>query len=161
MLAGENIQHVSSSPMDRAQATAAPLARTRGVEVKIAKGIAEVDYGEWTGKSFDELEGDAEWRAFNSFRSWARIPGGETMLEVQARFVAEMLRLQALYTKDGVALVSHGDPIRAAIAYFLGAPLDLFERMEIGIASVSEVVVDEFGARVVRLNQAAPLIRDE
>lgn len=161
MLSGESIRHVFSSPMERARATAEPLARERGLGVQLSEAISEVDYGEWTGRTFDELADDADWKAFNSFRSWARIPGGEAMLEVQARFVGEMLRLWALYPKDGVVLVSHGDPIRVAISHFLGAPLDLFERMEIGIASVSVVVLDEFGARVVRLNHTAPEKRDE
>ena len=81
MLAGERIQHVFSSPMERARATAEPLARTWRLGVQLSEAISEVDYGEWTGRTFDELADDADWKAFNSFRSWARIPGGEAMLE--------------------------------------------------------------------------------
>lgn len=75
------------------------------------------------------------------------------MLEVQARFVGEMLRLRTEHPQAAIALVSHADPIRAAVAYFLGAPGDLFGRIEIGLASTSMLTLDDYGACVVRLNE--------
>mgnify|MGYP001272979075 CR=1 FL=1 len=151
-LAAEPIRAVCASPVQRAKETAEPLARTRGVQVQTRAGLHEIEFGEWTGKRFAELEAVESWRWFNRFRSGTRVPGGETIGEVQARFVAEMLRLREAYPNDGVALVSHGDPIRVALGYFLGAPLDLFERIEVGLASISVVAMDEVGATVLRTN---------
>ena len=75
------------------------------------------------------------------------------MLDVQSRFVGEMLRLRAAFAHDEIALVSHGDPIRAAINYFIGAPLDLFHRIEISVGSVSVITLSEFEVRVLKLNE--------
>jgi len=151
-LAAERIEVVGSSPVQRARETAEPIARTAGVEVQTLTGLHEIEFGEWTGKTFAELEAVESWRQFNRFRSGTRVPGGETIGEVQRRFVGEMLRLREAYPNSGVALVSHGDPIRMTLGYFLGAPLDLFERIEVGLASISVVAIEEFGARVLRMN---------
>lgn len=152
-LAREPINHLSSSPVQRAQETAAPLARRLGLVVEICDGFHEVEAGEWTGHTFPELDvNDERWRRFNQVRSTAQIPGGETMVGVQARFVEEMLRLRARFPDHAVALVSHADPIKAALAYFLGMPLDFYYRLEIGLASWSTVLIDEGWIRVPRIN---------
>lgn len=161
LLAPESIQHVYCSPMQRARETAEPLAQQRALPVQVSPALDEINFGDWTGMSFPELAPHSRWKQFNAFRSGTRVPGGEAMVEVQARFVAEMLRLHEAFPDDGVALVSHGDPIRVAIAYFLGTPLDLFERIEISISSVSTLAIDEYGARVLRMNWVAEEELDE
>ena len=51
-----------------------------------------------------------------------------------------------------VALVSHGDVIKATLAYYLGVPLDLFQRIEISPASLSIVRVERYGPEVLLIN---------
>ncbi|MEO6004806.1 MAG: histidine phosphatase family protein [Opitutus sp.] len=152
-LAATEIKHVLCSPRERAIETAEPLARIHKTSVDVSPALEELHFGEWTGKSLTELEQIPGWRQFNSFRSTGRPPGGETMLDVQSRFVGEMLRLRAAYPHDEIALVSHGDPIRAALNYFIGAPLDLFHRIEISIGSVSVITLTEFDVRILRVNE--------
>jgi probable phosphoglycerate mutase len=48
--------------------------------------------------------------------------------------------------------VSHADPIKLALAHYLGLPLDLFQRLVIDPASISILLLDDFAARVARLN---------
>ena len=74
------------------------------------------------------------------------------MPEVQTRAVTEMERLREIHPDAHVALVSHGDVIKAAAAYFLGVPLDLFQRLVIDPASVTVIAVDDYGPRVLRVN---------
>jgi broad specificity phosphatase PhoE len=152
-LAREPIGHVISSPLERTRETAEPLARQKSVSVEFSDAIGEVDGGAWAGRTFSDLDaGEERWRQFNQFRSATRIPGGEAMVEVQARFVGEMLRLRDAYPHDGIALVSHADPIKIALACFLGAPLDFFHRIEISLGSVSVVELDGWSAKILRLN---------
>lgn len=161
MLGREPIAHIFASPLERTRETAAPLARELGLVVQNLPAIGEVDAGAWTGKSFRELDAsDVRWRRFNRLRATTPIPGGETALAIQARFVGEMLQLQERFPEDGVALVSHADPIRIALACVLGAPLDFFDRIEIDLASVSVVAMDEAGAKVLRMNVTAPAARE-
>ena len=142
---------VYASPRERARETAEPLARRLGVDVAEAPGLDEVDYGEWTGLEHGRLTGDA-WRWYNSYRSGTRVPGGELMVEVQARAVGELLRLAERHPDRAVAVVSHADPIRAALVHFLGMPIDHMLRLDVAPASVSEVVLEPWGVRVVRIN---------
>jgi len=91
------------------------------------------------------LESDAKWRLFNSYRSGARVPGGESMLEVQVRAVTELARLRLRHEGAAVAVVSHAEWIRSAVMHALGMSLDLFGRLEIGPASVSTLDLAEWG----------------
>ena len=128
------------SPLDRTRETAAPLTAHRAVPVQISDALLEIDYGDWTGRRIEELGGDEQWTQWNRYRSGTRVPNGESMTEIQIRIVAEMQRLSDLHPGQNVALVSHGDVIKAAVAHFLGVPLDLFQRIEISPASVSIVL---------------------
>jgi probable phosphoglycerate mutase len=152
-LAPERISHIFSSPLERALETAAPLARAKRLTIRPTPAFDEIDFGDWTGKSFSELEGDAHWRAFNRVRSLARIPGGEAAIDVQQRVVGELVRLGQTYPDQSIACFSHGDPIRFALMYFLGAPLDSFERVNIGVGSITVLTLAEWGPRIDRLNE--------
>ena len=154
-LAARRIDAVHASPLARARDTARPLAERLGLEVREDTAFTELDYGEWTGRRWTELDdaADPTWRAWNAFRSGTRIPGGETLLEVQSRTIAGLLALRDRHADGTVAIVSHGDVIRAAVAHCLGTPIDLLLRIDVDPASVSEVVVTATEARVVCVNE--------
>ncbi len=148
---------VYSSPLERARETAEPLARRLGIEVRISEALGEIRIGEWTGRTFEELQQDARWRHFNAFRSGARIPGGETMLEVQHRMAAAVEEMRREHPDGTLALVSHADPIRAILCLYLGVPLDLIYRLEVETASVSVIKLGDDWAQVTRINAAEEL----
>jgi probable phosphoglycerate mutase len=148
---------VVSSPLERALETAAPLAAVAGVPVQVSDAIGEIRIGEWTGRELADMQTDEGWRRFNVFRGGTRAPGGELMLETQLRMVNEVLHLRARHPAGTVAIVSHGDPLRAAVGYFLGAPIDMFLRLEISPASISVVRMDDWGACVACVNDTAHL----
>lgn len=151
------VRAIYCSPVDRARETAAPLAERLRLPVQIADALCELDFGDWTRKMLDELRPQPKWQQWNAFRSGARMPGGESMLEVQSRIVGEMLRLRDRHPDQCVALVSHGDVIKSAIAYWLGVPLDLFMRIEIGLASISVVAIGDYGPWVLCVNNTGEI----
>jgi broad specificity phosphatase PhoE len=116
-----------------------------------------VEVGDWTGLTFDELQTRPEWRRFNTVRSLTRIPGGELMLEVQARIVSELECLRQRHPEQVVAVVSHGDVIKGAVAHCAGVPLDLFQRIEIAPASVSVLRLGDHGPYIQRVNDTGSL----
>jgi broad specificity phosphatase PhoE len=146
------VQGVWSSPMERARETAEQIASTAKLSVEISEALTELHFGGWTGRGLSELERDPQWRRFNQFRSVTRIPGGELIGEVQMRVVTEIIRIAGEVPNGCVVLVSHGDPIRAALGYFLGAPLDAMNRIEVSVASVSIVALDQDSVQVLRIN---------
>lgn len=146
------IRRIFSSPLERCLETVQPLALRLGVEVNILEELNEVDLGDWTGRSFDELDREAGWRLFNTFRSRAHIPNGELMVEVQKRMVAAIEGLREKYPEDLIAIFSHGDPIRAAISHYAGIPLDFILRLEIGLASCSALSIGDGGPLILCIN---------
>lgn len=156
-LAQAPIAAILSSPLERARETAEPLARRLNLDILVSERLSEIAYGEWTGRSWAELKDNPLWQHYNSFRSETRIPGGELMLEAQARIVAEMEGLLAKYPGSLVALFGHGDVIKAALLYYSGIPIDLFRRLEVGPASVSVLQVTDETPRLLRVNDTGDL----
>ncbi len=146
-------QRILSSPLERALETAEPLAKWMGLEVEIDDGFHEIAFGAWEGMPFDELREDRTWRRFHTFRGGTRPPGGELVLEVQARFVAALLHWYEAAPDERMVIVSHGDPIRSAILHFLGMPIDLMLRLEISLGSISTLALEGEGARLLAVNQ--------
>jgi probable phosphoglycerate mutase len=157
-LASMTIHAIYSSPLERARETAEPLAAARGLDVRLLVDAVEVGVGDWTGQTFDALDPDPRWRAFNTFRSMTRPPAGELAPEIQARIVRAVERLCADHPGQTVALVSHADVIRAAMAYFAGIPIDLAHRLDIAPASISIVRVFDTAVRILAINDTAGLI---
>ncbi len=151
------IARVISSPLERARETAAPIAERLGLPVDLLEDITEVDFGDWTGRSFAQLDADTRWRRFNRVRSVTRIPEGEMMIDVQARMVTAMERLRHAHPEACIALVSHGDPLRVAIAYYVGLPIDLMQNIHVDLGSISALAIDDHGARVRCLNHTGEL----
>ena len=156
-LEGIRIDTLLCSPVARAVETATPLSHARGLDLHLCDQLIELDYGVWTGARLADLADDPRWRRWNEFRSGHRVPGGESMVEVQGRVVALLQRLAVEHPDGAFALVSHGDVIKAAVAHLLGSPLDLFLRIEISTASVTAVVVGELGPWVLCVNHTAEL----
>jgi broad specificity phosphatase PhoE len=154
---GLTLNAVYSSPLERAVETAEAIGRAVKLEVQSNPAFHEIDFGEWTGKSFDELSGDEHWRRFNNHRSATKIPGGESFLEVQNRVAAELDALAMSYGKAQLAIVSHADVIKAAVGYFAGVPIDLLHRLEISPCSVSVIALDKESARLLTINNRCEL----
>ena len=143
---------VVSSPLERTRDTAEPIARDHGLEVIVDAAFIEFGVGEWTGETYAVLASNDHWRRFSSARSVTRPPGGELMIEVQQRSISALMELRRRQPSGTFVIVSHGDVIRAVLMYFLGTPIDLFERIEILPARISVVDVDDEGARVRQVN---------
>jgi len=152
-----SLDAIYSSPLERALQTATMIAESMALDVKTCDAANEIDFGAWTGKTFDELSRDERWRNFNNRRSMTMIPGGESFLEVQNRIVKELESLALQHGESHVAIISHADVIRAAVAYFSAIPIDLIERFEISPCSVSVLALDEEGATVVTVNNTINL----
>ena len=69
--------------------------------------------------------------------SRAVFPGGEALAAMQTRMVAALEAVVADHPGELVVVVSHADPIKAAIAHYTGVHLDLFQRIVVSPASVT------------------------
>lgn len=150
----ESISALYCSPIERTRQTADAIAAASGLAIAgVLDEIAEVDFGTWSGRDFDDLNQDPEWRLWNARRSLARTPGGETYGEVQRRAVLAIERLAAEAPDEILALVSHGDVIRSAVLHYLGMRIDDWRRVEISPASITRLSIDGHSTRLLGLNE--------
>jgi len=146
------ISEVVSSPLDRAIETAQPIADFQGLGIVTDEGINELDFGSWMGKSFAELAQSDDWNQYNRLRATSNPPGGESMTDVQGRAWRTLQRIAERYRdaeEATVAVVTHGDVVRALLLLLLGMSIDHIHRLEVAPASMSEVLLDG-GEPVVR-----------
>ncbi len=156
-LAHQPITAIYSSPLVRCMETAQPLSERLGVPIREEPGLLEVDYGEWMGGELKELSKKSEWQLVQMYPSGFRFPGGETLREVQNRVVDTLERLRKEHEGEAIALFAHGDVLRTTLAWYLGAPLDLFQRIVISTASVSVLGFHHFGPRILLVNETGEI----
>ena len=135
-----NIRMVGHSPRFRARETARIIAYVHeGVEPQEIAGLDDLDYGAWQGQALTELEGDPAWRQFHANPDGSRCPGGESLREAGARLMEVLNGLPS--HQDGViALVTHSNVIRGALAAVLGCSIDSAMRMDLLPASVTQLL---------------------
>jgi broad specificity phosphatase PhoE len=151
--AGETLDQVLTSPVERAQITAAAVAGPERAAPVVEPDLRELDFGAWEGRAFADLERDPAFEGWNLHRSLHRPPGGESMLETQARMVGVLESARSRHPEGRVAMVSHGDPLKALVLFLLGLPLDSHDRFDLDPASVTAVVVGAWGSKLLSLNE--------
>lgn len=156
-LAGLPVRAVYASPIERTRQTAEHIAGHHGLGVRELPGVIEADYGEWTGGTIAELAKTDLWRTVQIVPSRARFPGGESIAEMQSRMVTALEEVIAAHPGELIVVVSHADPIKAAIAHFSGVHLDLFQRVIVSPASVTVFELGPFGAALVKCNDTGSL----
>jgi len=154
-LASLPIAAVYSSPLERARETAATAAARLGLPVQLLDGVMETGCGDWTGQLLDDLSKSDLWRQVQGCPSLFRFPGGESFTEIQARVVAALDFVRLAHPGQTIAVFSHADPIKLAVAFYLGTPLDLFQRIDVAPASITELVFEPCRPRLARLNDCA------
>lgn len=153
----KSIDAIYSSPLERTRETAAPIAKARGLKVKVERGLIEMDIGEWTGCELKAVSKLPEWKGVQRYPSGFRFPGGESFTDCQARMVATVARLRAAHPGQTVVAVSHADPIKAAIGHAMGSHLDFFQRFSVSPCSVSAVAYADGGPMVLSVNTVGDL----
>lgn len=147
------IKAIYSSPLERALETAQPLASQLKLNVIPMAGLLETDCGEWQGQSVKKLRRHKIWKSVQQHPSLFHFPGGEAIIESQHRTVQVLEELRREFSEqDLVACFSHADPIKEAISFYLGLPLDNFQRLSIDLGSITVLQVTENGSRLLMLN---------
>ena len=156
-LDGVRVDAIVSSPLERCRETAAPLAKARGRGVDARRAWIEVGYGDWTGRSISQLRRTKLWRRVMHTPSNVRFPGGESLLEVQARAVDAAFDLAAEHVRGAVVVVSHADVIRLLVAHLAGMHADHLQRLSIDTASITAVSISDGLPRLLTVNDTDAL----
>jgi len=145
------------SPLERTRETAAPIARALGLKAQIHRGLIECDFGDWTGAQLSALQKKPEWRTVQTAPSAFRFPNGESFTDMQRRIWDALCEIAERHRGETVVAVSHADPIKAAVTYAQGVPLDLFQRTVISTCSVSALMLGTGSPVVLSVNNTSSL----
>jgi probable phosphomutase (TIGR03848 family) len=156
-LARVPIAAIYTSPLERCVETAGVLAEPRRLAITPMPELEEVGYGRWAGRSFSQLTKTALWKQIQQAPSSVRFPGGETLVEAQRRAVSALESLARRHRSGTIAVVSHADLIRLAMAHYVGVHIDLFQRIVVSPASVSAVMLGDRIPRILRLGDTGTL----
>ena len=148
---------IYASPIERTQQTAAYIAAHHDVPVTVLDGVIEAEYGDWTGATIAELAKTDLWKTVQRTPSRARFPNGESIAEMQTRMVSALETVVERHPGELVVVVSHADPIKAAIAHFTGVHLDLFQRINVSPASITVFALGPHGAMLMKCNDTGSL----
>lgn len=141
-LAEHAVAAVYTSPIVRTRETAAIVARPHGLFPTTARGLVEVDYGDWTDRPLAELRDEPLWTTIQSAPSRVTFPGGGTIRGMQAAAVEAVEQIAGRHEDHEVVVaVSHADVIKAVLAHHLNTGLDSFQRIAVSPASVSVLVL--------------------
>ena len=147
------IKAIYSSPLERTLESAEPLANLLKLTTIPVSGLLETDCGDWQGQSIKKLRRQKVWKSVQQHPSMFQFPGGEAIVDCQHRMVQVLETLRHEYAdQDLVACFSHADPIKQVVSFYLGLPLDKFQRLSIDTASITALQVTENGSRLLMLN---------
>ena len=152
------IKAIYSSPLERAMETAEPIARSHNFQIIQEPALMDADVGRWQGKSLKTLRLTNAWKVVQHSPSRFQFPEGESFIDLQARIVNALEGIVRKHNKprDIIAVVFHADPIKLAVAHFLGLPLDHFQRLSCDTGSLTALYAGEMGANLIKLNQRPP-----
>ncbi len=160
-LADVPLKAVYASPLARTAETAAAVAAPHRLEVREHEGLLEVEYGRWTDRALAPLTRSKLWPVIQQRPSLVRFPDGETIRQAQLRAVDAIEEIVAAHRRQVVAAVTHADVIKAVVAFYLGQPLDLFQRLVVSPASVSALQLEPGGQpALLRFNDDGPYSKE-
>jgi len=151
------LKAIYSSSLERAVETAEPIVEGRKLEIQLRPQLMDNDIGKWQGRTLKQLSRTKKWKIVQQAPSRFTFPEGESFLQTQTRIASTLDEIAASHKpKDIVAVIFHADPIKLAVAHYLGMPLDHFQRLGCDTGSVTFLYIGESSAHLIRLNQSPP-----
>lgn len=146
------IDAIFSSPQQRTQETAAIVAAPHALAVQTEDTLDEVWLGpRWQGKTFADIRDDADFITLRANPLYT-CEGIEPIEQVQRRVIETLTRLREHRQSGTIALVSHGDPLRALLAHLLSMHLGDYRRLTINTGSVTVIELHDDLPRVLAMS---------
>ena len=144
-----------SSPIQRCLETARlAVASSSYDEILIDDNLAEVDYGDWSGKKLEDLEKLEEWSHLQKSADSFSFPGGESFKEVNTRLERYLEGLLQRHKENAsVVAFSHADIIKVLVTKALAVSISKIQRIRIDPASITEFELSTEGLSIERVNQ--------
>ena len=151
---------VFSSPLRRALGTANPLCEAAGIRMQLKKGLKEIAYGQWEGKTPEEVnrEFHDDYVRWLADPGWNAPTGGERGIDIARRSSLVLEEIEKTCTTGNVLVVSHKATIRIMLCSLLGTDVGRFrDRISMPVASISIVEMAEHGPLLHRMGDRSYL----
>lgn len=145
---------VECSPRRRTLQTACAIAESAHCDMRVAPALDELDFGDWAGRTFAQLERDRGWRRWNEDRDAARTPAGIGIRVVQHDVGQHLSALATTCAGATLVLVTHAEIIRSIVLHCLGAPAHDYPRITIDPGSITRLSADVDGVHVEAINES-------
>lgn len=152
----EKLQAIYSSPLQRARNTAQAIARYHQLEVKTEPSLKEIEVGELEGVTVTEIGQrlDQLLTAESQGEALPRMPGGESLAEVQQRAWDTIQHLVSQHPEGVLVVVSHYFVILTIVCATLNLPLSQIGRLRLGAGSISTITFDQSVTRLILFNDS-------
>ncbi len=114
---------IATSPMIRCQAFAQHLSQTQNIEMKIFKQLEEIGFGDWQGRSAQEI-GQKMVNEFKQNPITNRPKGAEYLLNFQKRVLSVFEEITQAKNNQSVLIIAHAGVIRAIKSHLLNLPIE-------------------------------------
>lgn len=157
-LADAPLRALYSSPLERAIETAEAVQKYHPkLPIQLNEGVKEMNYGEWQGMALSDLRRRKLWSVVQQTPSRVTFPGGEAFVAAQTRAVQAIEQAVLKHPAQLIAFFSHSDMIKMILTYYMGSPLDSFQRLDIATASVSTVQLGHSSPYILSVNDVSHL----
>ncbi|MGA3036199.1 MAG: histidine phosphatase family protein [Vulcanimicrobiaceae bacterium] len=148
---------VYSSPIGRAMHTAEAIAHKIDLVVRPDPDFIEIDYGQWTGLSHDDVRSSWPTEAKLWFRApdVAHIPGGEALSDVFSRVSRGMRNLVRRHRNETIVVVGHEAINRVVLLYALELPLSHYWRFRQGPCCINDLDFETDKCIIGSINDAS------
>ena len=141
LIQGADLTQILTSPLRRCRETAEIVARALDLPVEVEDDLGEMDFGDWEGSTFAEVEQrhSADLAAWKSSADVAPTGSTETFTDLLQRITSAARRIAAAHPDTGVLAITHVTPIKAFVAGALNAPALAFFTMELSPAALTRI----------------------
>jgi broad specificity phosphatase PhoE len=157
--AGQTLEGVYSSPLDRALDLARSIADVTGAPLYVDERLTEIAQCPWEGLHVSEIR----LRYPEMYEEWyqrpdrVRFPGGENLLEVRDRALSVLQDLFARHPEGQVVMVTHSVVIQVMVATALSLDLRWIHKVRVSNAGITTLCGGELPAGLLSLNSTEAL----
>ena len=158
-LAGDSVEAIYTSDLQRAWHTARAIAQTTGAPLVASQDLRERCFGSFEGKTYVELE--AQWPE-DSLRwrkrepDWAP-PGGESLLALRQRISGTVAAMAVQHVGGQIVLVAHGGVMDVLYRLATGQELQAPRTWHLGNAAINRLLWTSEGLTLVGWGDTAHL----
>jgi alpha-ribazole phosphatase len=156
-LSSVNVNMIFTSPLERALATTRTIAAKNKISFNIIEGLSEVDFGEWEGLSFEEIQA----RYPDESEKWLNdpwifnFPGGESVPDFKARVIRSLQK--NIGFEGDLVIISHGGTLRVLISYLGGIEENEIFRYPLDCAGITILELKGMKSNILVLNDTTHL----